>query len=70
MDSSQNTDHTTDYSDAILNKSHHGQQQTTEEIVAIVFQDQLTKDQTESAYKDEDPSLQQRWSNMDFPILN
>ncbi|XP_061172748.1 coiled-coil domain-containing protein 32-like [Saccostrea echinata] len=47
LESSENTDQTVDYTGAVLNKSHQGQQQTTEEIVALVFQDQLAVHQTE-----------------------
>lgn len=41
LDSSNGMSQPQDYSEAVVNKTHQGQQQDVEEIVAIVYQDQL-----------------------------
>lgn len=68
-DPSKDTDHCADYRGAVVNKAHQGQQQTVEEIVALVYQDQLASQGTEPAEQsskqittDSDPSLHQRWT--------
>lgn len=67
LDSSHGTGQPQDYSEAVVNKAHQGQQQNVEEIVAIVYQDQLAAHSTEhtaqytaSEHTEQDPSLQQR----------
>lgn len=62
LDSSHGTGQPQDYSEAVVNKAHQGQQQNVEEIVAIVYQDQLAAHSTEHAaqHTEQDPSLQQR----------
>lgn len=67
LDSSNGTSQPQDYSEAVVNKTHQGQQQDVEEIVAIVYQDQLAAHSTEHSaqhtvteHTEQDPSLQQR----------
>lgn len=76
LDSSNGTSQPQDYSEAVVNKTHQGQQQDVEEIVAIVYQDQLAAHSTEHSaqhtvteHTEQDPSLQQRWNTCNKNIL-